>query len=309
MFSKFNKQINTVFLDPESNGFNRDDTVNVILSPSLYWVKKISLPVKKIRDVKPLLASLFEDMLPQGTYSYSAYKNGDDFYIFAYQDKLILDTLEEKGLSVSQVKNIHFAQSELSFLDEAMKINDKQSIYCKDDIVILVPCCWIEEKGNLTVDTLTLSNNKITLKKFNHLIDEKSIYTLSGILFLFVIFLSIEIFSNTAKIDEIQKQREKLFLKNNLKATMIQNYSMLKSYNKTHTIQTNFRKYIGIILSLRLKKGQSLSLVNLKDKKMFLEFSGINKGEEVSIVNKLKMKKLLFKPSFKNNTLFVEITL
>ena len=87
MFSKFNKQIDTIFLDTICDNFHTDNKVNIILSPSLYWIKKVSLPVKNVKDVKPLLASIFEDILPDGTYNYSAYKNDDAYLVFAYEDK------------------------------------------------------------------------------------------------------------------------------------------------------------------------------------------------------------------------------
>lgn len=58
MFMKFNQKIQTVFLDPSSDAFSVDGDVNVILSPSLYWVKKVSLPVSSMREARQLLASL-----------------------------------------------------------------------------------------------------------------------------------------------------------------------------------------------------------------------------------------------------------
>ncbi|MDQ7066925.1 MAG: hypothetical protein Q9M40_02365 [Sulfurimonas sp.] len=73
------------------------EKVSIILSPSLYWVQKLSLRVKYVREVKKLLPSIFEDMLPAGQYSYSAYKRGDDFFIFAYEDKAILKLLQDKS--------------------------------------------------------------------------------------------------------------------------------------------------------------------------------------------------------------------
>ena len=153
MFTIFNSKLKTIFLDPNSSTNNNsvadDEKVNVILSPSLYWVKKVSLPVKHEREVKKLLPSLFEDILPEDNYSYYVYKTGEEFLIFAYSDKIILDTLLEKNISLSNVSKIYFAQSEIKDIESALKINETQSIYLKDDLLILVPCCWIQERGTL----------------------------------------------------------------------------------------------------------------------------------------------------------------
>ncbi|MEA2091565.1 MAG: hypothetical protein U9O83_04260 [Campylobacterota bacterium] len=123
MFTIFNPKLTTLFLDPNSESSYsaiKGAKVNIILSPSLYWVKKLSLPVKYLRDAKKLLPSLFEDTLPKGNYSYTAYKSGDEFLIFAYEDKYILETLSKEGISLSNVANVYFAQSEMQNIEGAL---------------------------------------------------------------------------------------------------------------------------------------------------------------------------------------------
>ncbi len=309
MFSKFNKQINTIFLDPHSENFNTAESVNVILSPSLYWVKKVSLPIKYLRDVKPLLASLFEDTLPDGTYSYSAYKSGDDFFIFAYEDKVILDTFLSKGISSTQVKNVYFAQSELSNIDGAKKINETQSIYLKDDIVILLPCCWIEESGDLDLSEISLSKNNIRLKQFGHIVNDKALYRIAVIFIVFIVIIVIEYFITLQKISTTSELRNQLFIKYNLKSTMIQNRSILKGYKSIHDIQIKFREYTASILALKLQKHEKLSLLSLKGKSLIAEFSGIQQGSESIIEKVFKNKNIKYKSNFKKNTWHVEIEL
>ena len=132
MFTKYKKQIDTIFLDTNSNDFTNKESVNVILSPSLYWVKKVSLPVKYLRDVKPLLPSLFEDILPDAVYSYFVYKSEEEYFIFAYEDKKIFNLLNSKGIPASHVNNVYFAQSEFGGVDGAIKIDEKNSLYFKE---------------------------------------------------------------------------------------------------------------------------------------------------------------------------------
>ncbi len=89
----FRSKAKAFFVDVDSPSYHLDESVNVILSPSMYWVKRVTLPVKYLREVKSLIPSLFEENLPDGKYSYSAYKDGDSFLIFAYNDKEVLDLL------------------------------------------------------------------------------------------------------------------------------------------------------------------------------------------------------------------------
>lgn len=309
MFSKFNKQIETLFLDPISPSFELEEDVNVVLSPSLYWVKKVSLPLKYAREVKPLLPSLFEDTLPDGIYSYSAYKSGDEFYIFAYEDKVIIDTLSSKGILPTQVKNVHFAQSELFKLKGAIKVNETQSIYVKDEIVILIPCCWTEDSWDFNINSVSLSKHTISLKQFGHIVNDKSLYTFATIFSLVIILVAFEYFITLQKVSSTSELRDKLFVKHGLKSTMIQNRSMLSEYKTLHKMQTSLRESTSNILSLKLIKEQRLTQLTMKGKKLTAAFVGVKKGDEIAIEKVLKSKKLQFVSNFKDDTWYVEIAL
>lgn len=309
-------QNRTVFLDPNAPSVNlgaiglaSKEKVNVILSPSLYWVKKLSLPVKYIRDVKKLLPSIFEDSLPDGKYSYTAYKSGDEFLVFAYEDKHIIDVMNSKGLSLANVSGVYFAQSELDDVEGAVSINETQSLYVKDGIVVLVPCCWIEEKGDLDISDLELSKHKVTLQQFGHIVDNKSLYKIAAVLVAFIILVATEYFLTSAKATEIQTAQEELFAKYKLKSTMFQNKSMLKKYNATHEQQTKLREYISYILSMKLTAQQNISLITLKNKKLVVEITGVEQGNENTILQTLKAKKVAYKKSFEKEKMHLELTI
>jgi len=312
LFTKFNKKLDTIFLDPHSENFETKESVNVMLSPSLYWVKKVSLPVKYTREVKALLPSLFEDILPDGVYSYSAYKSGDHFFIFAYEDKLILNILSTKGIASTQVHNVYFAQSELSYIEDAVKINDSQSMILKNELLVLVPSSWIEnsiELDRLDVSKLSLSKNSITLKQFGHIVNDKALYTIATIFILFIAVVAVEYFITLHKISTTAALRDKLFVKNALKPTMMQNRSILKELQDVHTIQTKFREYVSHILSLQLEKSEKLTLLSLKANTLIAEFSEVQKGSEANIEKVFKSKNMKYKSSFKESTWHVEIEL
>lgn len=307
MFSKFNKQIDAIFLDTESSNFHTDANVNIILSPSLYWVKKVTLPVQKVKDVKPLLKSIFEDILPDGVYSYSAYKHGSSFFVFAYEDKKILKLIESKGLKSSQINHIYFAQSELSNINGAMKINTTQSIYVKDDIVVLLPCCWIKESGKLDISTIKLSKHHINIQQYTNFIDEKSLYKIIGLSLVFTLLLLTEYILTLQNIDKISAKKDNIFSSYSLKPTMIQNRSLLKKYEKIDAKQINLRKYIADILSLNLLNNVKLKLLTSDEKKLTVIFSGIDDKASTQIKKQLKNHKYTSK--LKSNFLTLEFKL
>jgi len=307
---KFNSKFTTVFLDPNNLDTSANgEKVNIILSPSLYWVQKISLPIKYARDAKKLLPSLFEEILPEGSYSYDTYKSGDEFFIFAYEDKLILDTLALSGISMSNVKNVYFAQSEMHDINGAVKINETQSVYVRDDIVVLVPCCWIEESGDLNLAHLTLSKHKVRLQQYGHIVDNSSLYKMGAILLVLSMLVFGEYIITTQKIAEISKLKDDVFEKYSLKPTMLQNRSMLKKYAGIHAKQTKIREYTSYLLSLRLQSRVKLSKLMLKNEILIAEFSNASRSTLSQIQKSLKSKKVKFKIENRDSKVYLEMIL
>jgi len=308
----FNSKRQTIFLDPNVEGsfeLKPKEKVNVILSPSLYWVQKVSLPVKYVRDVKKLLPSLFEDILPQGNYSYSAYKSDDDFYIFAYEDKIILDTLAKQGLNVVSVAKVYFAQSELGNITQSKRVSKNESLFVKDSLLTMVPSAWVESSQNLDLQDITLSKNSITLQQFGHIVDNKSLYKIAAIMLIISLLLLSEYIITSKKVDEILQAKEGLFSKYKLKSTMFQNEAMFKKYNFIHTKQMNLRQVMAAFLALRLSTGENISIIELKSGRLNVVFSGIVKGKESRIKKTLQAKRIIFKDSFKSGSWHVEVTL
>ena len=317
MFTIFNQKYNAIFdqkykaifLDPNSPEVVVLGKINIILSPSLYWVKKLSLPVKYARDAKKLLPSIFEDTLPEGNYSYSVYKKDDNFFAFAYDDKVIIDTLKEKGIATSDVASVYFAQSELSFMKGALKINKTQSIYVRDGIVILLPCCWVEESGELKLDALNLSSHSITLAQFRHIVDNSSLYKIGAVLVTLIILVLTELFITSAKVGELTSLKEELFTKSKLQATMFQNEAALKKYEKIDKKQRILRAAVAKVLSIKLKPSESLLKIGFKNKVFSADFNLLSQQTISSINKTLKGSQFKFKTESKKETWHLEITL
>lgn len=232
-------------------------------------MQKVKLPVKYIRDAKKLLPSMFEDILPSGNYSYSVYKDENEensFFIFAYEDKKIIDLASKFGISSSDISSVRFAQSVLDKLEGAVKINDMQSIYVKEGVVTLVPCCWIEEKGDINLDELNLSKHTITLAQFGHIVDNSSLYKIAAVLVAFSVLFFSEYFITQQKIASLEKQTQELYSEYELKPTMFQNKAVLKKYKDIHTNQTKLRDE----LSEKLKQ-KDIKLITYKNNALKVE--------------------------------------
>jgi len=312
LFSKFKRNTKAIFVDPNDTTqikLVKGERLNIILSPAFYWVKKVSLPLKRVREVKKLLPSIFEDFLPDGSYSYTAYKQEDKFILFAYEDKKILDYLSSKGISSANIHGVYFAQSEFEESEEAYSISERESIINKDGLVVLVPSTWVQESKPLHLQERSLSKHSITLQQFGHIVDTKSLYTIASILGVLALILIVEIFIASAKRDAVLVAKEELFSKYKLQSTMFQNRAIHTKYMDIHKRQTHLREYLSCFLNMHLKPIQKIQSIEVKNKTLFVKFSATAKGSEHEILSQLDSKKFKYKTSFQNDTMKVEMKL
>ncbi len=306
---KFKKEYQTILFDPTKRySFEKDVKVNVILPPSLYWVQKVQLPVKFVRDALKFLPSLFEDQLQEGQeYNYFTYKDGENFIAFAYKQDEILALLAKQGITKGNIEALYFAQSEFSHIKESIILNKEEVLTLKDGIVILLPKEWVSNVKALDTTTLKLSKHQIELTQFGDL-DKRKFFTLSFILVLFIALFGFEYFATTLESEKLAQKRVEVFEKYNLKATTFQNRALLKKYEKIEKKQRKIRKVVALISGVKLKEGDFLNLIFLKERKIIASFSGKTQQKEY-IVKKLKAKGLKLHSSTKKEQLFVEVAL
>ena len=313
MFTIFKRDASALlFVDPSVSSrveYDRTKKVSIVLSPALYWVKKLSLPVKYARDVKKLLPSIFEETLPEGHYSYSVYKSGDEFFGFAYEDKKIIDLLSKNEINSADINGVYFAQSELSDITMPMEINPTQSLYVKDELVLLAPTTWFSEHESLNLSNITLSKHTIKLQQYGHIVDNSSLYKIGAMLGVLALLLLVEIFITTSKRDAILDAKDEIFSKYRLQPTMMQNRSTLAKYETIHERQSKLRESISYFLALKLASSQKITLMEYENKTLSVLIGAVKKGSESQIVKELKSKNLKFTSSFSEAGMRVEVKL
>ena len=310
MFTRFKKERKRLFLDPMSKEkfeHSPAEMVEVILSPSLYWVKKMKLPIKNAREAKKLLPSIFEDMLPEGSYSYHAYKSGEEFFLFAYEEKKIFESLHKKGVVYAQIASVHFAQSLSSFLETPKSINEKQVLLLQEELVLLAPLAWVEQSEPLSIEGIKLSNNTIKLQQFGHIVDSSSLYKIGIALAFLALIVSAEIFIAMAKKEEISSLKEDVFARYKLQSTLMQNRSSLEKYTKINAEQKKLRTTIATFLSLKLLKEQKLLRLEYKNKNLYVTISNVTQQDMASIKKELQKKALIFSENLSKSNLKIEV--
>ena len=305
----FKQQQQNIYLDASADiDVDSKTKYNVILSPNLYWVKKVSLPLKYARDVKKIAHTLFEESIPENSlYSYHVYKKEDNFFIFAYDDKEILSLLESKGITMANISAIYFAQSELDTMQDIYKVNDLEALHVKDGIVILLPLKWFETSQPLNIIDLKLSKEKIKLQQYHHLINSNIIVKTIVFLLLFIAVFSVEFFIYRYQKEQIVKQKNKIFTKYHLKPTMMQNKSILNDYERIYKTQKRVRETIAGFLKANLSKSEKIEDISYQNKVIKVIISHVSKEDEKRIMAPFYKQKRTYNSHISNGKLYIEV--
>ncbi|WP_345992175.1 hypothetical protein [Sulfurimonas sp. HSL-1716] len=284
MFTKYKQKAEMRLIGDNVEPLQVNVKANIILPPSFYWFKKLSLPVKSVHKIKKLLPSLFESFIPPGEYSYSVYKEGEFFYAFAYDDKAIIDQLAKKGLLLTQIEGVYFAQSEFSNSDQDIILDDAKVLHVKDGTVITIPREWVKDAKEIDLTNFILSKHKINLKEYGHIIKTDKLYKFAVVLLIFTFITFGKYFFVHHEVQEIQEKYSRLFTQYSLLPTMMQNRSVLKHYESVYKRQIKLRQIFAQLISLKLPNGVKLSAIKAQDKTVSAEFT----AEDVKSIDALQ---------------------
>lgn len=131
-------------------------SVNVMVTPQFYTLKKEALPVKYAYQAKKIAASLFEGLLEStGNYEYEVIREEDTWAFIAYDIQKIMTFLESKGIGKEKVAKLFFAQQALKSFTAPLGLNEKEALVVLEETLVVVPTRALSEE-----DSSTLAFNK-----------------------------------------------------------------------------------------------------------------------------------------------------
>ena len=266
-----------------------DASYSIVLSPSLYWVKKEYIPVKYPFQAYRLLPLLFEDILPQGEYNYTLNRiDGNEYMIFAYNQKKIENLLRQYNIDITRV-TIHFAQNEFGQY-EKIAINENTYLNKINDIVVVVPtscedCIQITD----VINEITLSSNKVNISSISAKLTYQTSIKLSIVFILASVGFFIQAYFYSGYAQTIESQKAELIQKWDIPTTSIQQNSIIKKFKKTNKTQLQIRTVLSK-LSQYIREKNSILLQNLEINKgkifVQLSYKGDNQNSEIQRLQK-----------------------
>lgn len=260
-FSK--NSIKRVLLDKSSSVATHKEKIDIILSPSFYWMKVEELDIKSRAQVLKIAPSIFEGTIPAAEYSYFVLKEGTRYTIFAYEDKKILDFLNSHGIDLGRVNRFYFAQTELGHVEHPIKINDSISLVNQDGLVSAIASSYVQNAVNFeNLAPLALSKHSVPIKRYdNAFLDEKSIFALLIPLFMLVLLYSVDLKMHKSVYTQKEHQISEIYESNNLPSTSFEIESIKKKLMRIDKEQRKLREDIKYILSLPLGQGEYVNSI------------------------------------------------
>ncbi|MBT8344236.1 MAG: hypothetical protein KJO45_05910 [Sulfurovum sp.] len=269
-----NKDLLLVY--PSMKQVSLSDTVNVMLPPQFYTLKKEPLPLNYAYQAKKIAPSLFDGLLEEGKqYEYIVWKEAEEWVFLAYDLETITAFLESKGFALENVSKLFFAQQAVDFFDKPLWLGENEALVSLDDTVVVVPRgALTQEEGPSLVfdDSFTPKKGVVLQGTYGSVLSMKQASLLSAIFTLFALMFFVEgwRYSNNAQAGEAQMRE------------LLESYPSLQSkytrdsiVAKYKTIDTTERKKRDIIkaVSGMIFKGVTLTSLEIDEKKYQVQFA------------------------------------
>ena len=309
MDSFFHKNISTLLVDRYMSMAHAEGKVNIVLCPSLYWVKRAYFELHFASQALKYAPSVFEGTLPEGNYAYYALKLKNEFLIFAYDPDEIIATLEEHGIAASQINDVYFAQNELTQLHNPLACNEKDVLLMHNGIILQLPRSLVESSDTQEeMDAPTkLSKHKITLYRSSLRHSFKELTPTLSVLGALIILYAVQLFFTYSEYSKVTALPS-VFQEYKLPSTMLQNSSIEKKLLSDFRAEESFRKVSYAVLKLPLSEGQRVESVSY-EKDVFKIVFDLQAGENLGEIGRHLEKTLgkLAKVEIEKNTVRVKI--
>lgn len=217
--------------------------IDLVLSPSLYWYKKETLPVKFEFQAEKLAPSIFDGMLPEDKeYSYKVIKVDENIYeIFVYCLDDILELFEQKGGDKGNLCRIFFAQNEVDKTAQ-VKLGEHRCLIWIDEKLSIVPHCLVERTNSIDeiMQGVKLSKQFVRTDSLSS-DNTTTLNSVIAVLVFIVLVLGGEKFYLESQLETIDENRNEFISKNRLPQTSLQRKSLEKKYNKIFKEQMQLR--------------------------------------------------------------------
>ncbi|WP_345969804.1 hypothetical protein WCX72_10970 [Sulfurimonas sp. HSL1-6] len=243
----------TLLLDKEAQPVDVQGRVDLVLSPSLYWFRSEALPVKTVFQARKLAPSVFDAIVPEGVYSYHVLKRDDTFWLFAYNEEQIIDTIARSGIRPTDVRHLYFAQTECAALETPLRLGGTRILSSVDGVVTELPARYAAdaEDARHFFKTHARKGPAVGITLYHSaLLDKKQFKRLSIVAAVFALLYGIEYFTARAHLASVLEEQEKIADTYRLPQTSFERNGLISALEKKQKRQTRLRETAKALFDL-----------------------------------------------------------
>ncbi|WP_416768561.1 hypothetical protein ACM66T_11250 [Sulfurimonas sp. ST-25] len=252
-FSRPETPVTTLFLDKEAQPVDVQGKVDLVLSPSLYWFRTEALPVKTVFQAKKLVPSVFDAIIPEGSYSYHVLKRDETFWLFAYSEEQIIDAVTRSGIRPTDIRHIYFAQTECVALQTPLRLGGTRILSSVDGVVTELPARYAAEAEDARrfFETHARKGPAVGITLYHStLLDKKQFKRLSIVAAVFALLYGIEYFTARAHLASVLEEQEKIAETYRLPQTSFERNGLISALEKKQKRQTRLRETAKALFDL-----------------------------------------------------------
>ena len=293
------------------NRVSLTNSVNVMLTPQFYTLKREALPVKYAYQAKKVAPSLFEGLLEdKDNYEYVVIKEEDGWAFIAYDIESISTFLATKGIEKDKVAKLFFAQESFKHFSNPLGLGEHEALVSLDDTVVVVPRMALGNEEHISShfdEGFTPSGGGISIKGGS----SSTVFTRPQALSFAVIFI---LFAGMFTVEGLRYGGDGTGNTEELKSLQEENPTLSSTYtrqgiiDKYKMIDSKERKKRDVMKSFSsmIFKGVTLVSVNVDDKRFKADFSCTSADVTKRLRALVKKAKLKMSKGKQNNRLNIE---
>ena len=283
------------------------DGINIMLTPQFYTVKRESLPVQYSYQAKRVAPSLFEGLLENADeHKYFVSKEDEQWLFIAYDIEKIKSFLTRKGIQLSNVSKMYFAEQSIELFKGPLLLGDKDALVNIEGTMTIIPQVVLQEdeKPMQLDNSLTPKKGVVLEGRSQSILESTEAYTLAAILALFSVIYFVE---GSRYTNESAAQEEEMRLLLEDYPSLQSSYTRDSIATKYKTIDKKERKKRDVIkaLSLMIFKGSTLTSLVMDDKKFESTFTCANGNIKKKLKSLAKKEKFNISEIANSNNLSV----
>lgn len=250
------------------------ESVNIMLTPQFYTLKKEKLPLKYHYQAKKIAPSLFDGLVEDiQKYDYLVYKEENEWVFIAYDLAAISRFLLSKGIKPEQIGKIFFAQQASTSFAGPVLFGEREALVSLDNIVVIVPQVALKENNDILLfnDSFTPKTGVTPEGTHGPVLSKKQTIGLAAFFILFACMFFVEgwRYSHDSQVTEKEMQ---ILLKDH--PSLQSQYTRESIAAKYKTIDTNERKKREVVKTLAgmIFKGVKVGSFSLNEKVFQVEF-------------------------------------